>query len=292
MTAFLACHMAYADDTACHESTNCINANSWQLAVALGAGIRLNPLQDGDNIPLVVIPDVAYYGENWYWDNTEAGYQWQQTEKWSVETFLRINAEKSLFSFWHSENILTNTLDTVAAVAEGDQEAIVGDSPVDDPDAPPSFKNVSIDLIADRDWALDAGIRFHYLHGNSAWSLTLLTDASDLHHGHQVNLSHNRFYQWGGWQIQPTFSLQWKSSQLTDYYYGLGPRDNLPTALFYKGKSGWQPALRVVLTKPINAQWNWLIMSSYQHLHKGMRRSPIVRKNSVITAFAGVSYRF
>lgn len=307
LTALVASHFANAGDASCGDSplessSQCVDVGSWHLGVALGAGIRLTPLVDGDNYPLIVVPDIAYYGERWYWDNSEAGYQWHHNDNWSAEAFLRINSEKSLFSFWHTGNLLSNPIDTVTAVTEGDQtqdppaggEAIVGDTPADSGQHFTIGVNqeVSINDIADRNWALDAGIRIHYLQDNSEWSITILSDVSGVHNGQQLNLEYSRLHHVGNWQIQPTLSLLWKSSELTDYYYGLDARDDLSESNFYSGKSGWQPSLKVVVTKPINEQWNWLVMSSYQHLHKGMRRSPIVRKNSIITAFAGVTYRF
>ncbi len=41
--------------------------SQWQLSLGLGAGVRTNPVMDNDDIPLVVIPQVSYQGERFFY---------------------------------------------------------------------------------------------------------------------------------------------------------------------------------------------------------------------------------
>lgn len=279
------------------DSAGCIEVDSWHLAVALGVGAKINPLVNGDDLPLVILPDIAYYGENWYWDNAEVGYQWNTSSNWNIESFVSVNTEKALFTFWHPGNLLlAGSFSSITAKPVGDdQNGNTGNTlipPVNRVSNTNSSDKVSSDEVARRDWAFDGGFRFHYLSENSEWALTLATDVSDVYNGQWLRFDYSNKFDWQGWQIQPTLSVEWKSRKLTDYYYGLDAKDNLPNALLYEAKAGWQPAIKLMAMKPINDQWTWLVMAGYQHLHGGMRRSPIVNKKSIITAFAGVSYRF
>ena len=279
---------AFAQDaTDCNDQPDCIAVDSWHLGVALGVGVKVNPLQDGDNIPYIILPDVAYYGENWYWDNAEAGFQFIQDNRISAEVFASINSERALFSFWHSDNIFAGLGDSILA-PPGDFPF----PPFDDGQFKGDGDPISVDEVASRKWAADVGIRWHYYQDQGEWTLGLAADASDVHGGYQFNLSYKTAFMWGKWQIAPAISLNWKSSNLIDYYYGIDDRDSTDERLHFRGGSGWQPVVSIMATKPITKNWSWLFIARYRHLHKGMSDSPLVRKNSIPTAFAGVSYRF
>lgn len=277
------------DATDCNEQPDCVAVDSWHFGVALGAGVKLNPLQDGDNIPYVILPDIAYYGKNWYWDNAEAGFQFIQDSHASAEVFASINSERALFSFWHTGNILSGITDSVIG-------APPGDLPFPPFDGGGQFKGdgdpISIDVIATRKWAVDVGMRWHYYLDNGEWTLGMAADATDVHGGYQFSLTYKTAFLWGNWQFVPAVSLQWKSTNLIDYYYGIDNRDSTDERLHFQGRSGWQPVVSLMATKPITESWSWLFIARYRHLHKGMSDSPVVRRNSIPTAFAGVSYRF
>jgi outer membrane protein len=91
---------------ACSEDETCIEKSSWHLGIAFGLGIKTNPLVDGDDIPLVIMPDIAWYAEQAYFDNGELGYQWINQPKVAFETFLQLDRERAFFSFLHPANIL------------------------------------------------------------------------------------------------------------------------------------------------------------------------------------------
>ena len=50
-----------------------ISTDELKMSVSLGGGVISNPLHGADNIPLVVVPQVAYYGQNWFFDNGRLG---------------------------------------------------------------------------------------------------------------------------------------------------------------------------------------------------------------------------
>ncbi|GAB3027609.1 MipA/OmpV family protein [Bowmanella dokdonensis] len=261
---------------ACDQSVDCIEKQSWQLGVALGAGLRSNPLVDGDNIPLFILPDIAWYGDKLYLDNDEFGYQWSQSKHLAVETFVSLNKEAANFTFWHPSNILTGS-----SINTG----LIGPSQVPE-------RRVSKDEVASRKWALNAGVRMHIRGHNSDWQIALLTDASDVHRGQQFELGYHYRMDVASWSLSIAPALIWKSSDLVDYYYGLDGRDEVERSLYYQGKAGWQPSLSVLAIRPLTENWQLLIKASWTRLHKGMTDSPLVEENSIQGVFIGTAYRF
>src|ERR1700678_302163 len=65
---------APADDDCKAPSTDCVAVGKWNFSVALGAGVRTNPLVGGQDIPLVVIPQFSYYGKRFFIDDLDLGF--------------------------------------------------------------------------------------------------------------------------------------------------------------------------------------------------------------------------
>lgn len=261
------------------EKNDCVEPNSWQISLAVGAGVKLNPLHDSDNIPLVILPDIAWYGEAAYFDNGELGYQWTLDQQQSIESFVRINTERAYFSFWHPANVLLVTSADVQASLSPSYEKFDSN--------PVSYKDVN-----KRDWAVDAGIRWQKQYENTQWQISVLNDISNTYNGQQLDLKYRINWQVSQWNISTTFSALWKSSKLLDYYYGLNEQDNVEKSQLYSAPSGWFPSVAVLARRPISENWQWILRTSYQHLPSAMSDSPLVERNYVASAFIGAAYRF
>src|SRR4051794_40877416 len=48
---------------------------NWRFGVALGYGERTNPLIQSEDIPVVVDLDIAWFGERWFFDNFDLGFE-------------------------------------------------------------------------------------------------------------------------------------------------------------------------------------------------------------------------
>jgi len=260
---------------------NCIETHQWQLGVAIGLGVKTNPLQDGDNIPLVLVPDVAWYGEDFYFDNGELGYQWQQQQDSSLETFISVNQERAFFNFWH----VSNLLDPV----EGNS-FLTGDAPAIS--TSPEQQQVSLDDVSRRKWSFDIGIRWQKELALGGLSLSLKSDISGVHNGQQLDLAYLLGWQQDEWRFALSPSLSWKSQELLDYYYGIGPKDDLTPESFYQARAGWQPKIEFSSIYPLNDNWQLLLKLGYQWLNKGMYQSPLVKDKKVQSFFLGVTHQF
>ncbi|BDX08338.1 MipA/OmpV family protein [Planctobacterium marinum] len=270
----------------------CLEKGQLEIAVGLGAGVRTNPLYQTDNTPLVVIPDIAWYGENWYLDNTEIGYQWIQQETFAAEGFVTLNGEYGYFRSSHFSNFV---LDGSSISSGFESGTAPGLAPNDEDDNQQDiFLNIQVspENVAKRKLGIDAGIRLHWYQGDNEWTLSAAHDINDVYQGGSLSANYRRFMELGEWRVIANLRATWKSAALLDYYYGIDARDTFDATLHYTAGSAWFTQVGLSANRKITENWRWLLHISYNHLPSAMSDSPLVDKNYTITTFAGVTYRF
>ncbi|NVK55931.1 MAG: MipA/OmpV family protein [Alteromonadaceae bacterium] len=272
---------------ACTGENACVEENTWQVGVAMGLGARTNPLVDGDTIPLVLLPDIAWYGENSYFDNGELGYQWQLSPTMSTELFIAANTERAFFSFWHPANLVL----PFDAMQDSTTSAIVAPTPDKDYDLNQPLR-ISIDQISKRKWSADIGARVSWHQVKGAWSFTLARDLLGVHHGYYATLRYQHLWKWDEWHVSANASLTYKSQQLIDYYYGIDAEDTFDSNLWYSANHSLQPSAGLLFIKFINKQWRWIGRIQLTALDGSMTDSPIVAKDYIASTFIGIGYQF
>lgn len=291
------------------ESTYCFGSSDLDISLGVGYGKRTNPLHFSDDRTLILLPDLAWYGESFYLDNTEVGYQWIQEASFAFETFFTLNKSNRDFQDEHPSSF---NLDGSQILDSAEEELTSGDSPVVSEDPSDSDNNsesggdssrqqqgikLSPDDVTDRDFAIDFGARVHWYQGDNEWSAAVFHDASGTYKGARAKLLYRNMWQVQEWKIVTSASLEWKSADLLDYYYGIDANDfkdnNIQNQQFhYDAKSGWFSRIGVTANRNITDNWRWLMHVSYNHLPGAMVDSPLVDKDYTITTFAGVTYRF
>ena len=291
----------------------CLEEGSIEFALGLGLGVRTNPLNSGDNIPLLVVPDIAWYGNNWYLDNFEIGYQWLQHRHFAVETFATLNLNNRDFVLSSASNLLldgSNMFATAEGPLAGNEAGENGDlgitAPMEgdmgllpEPTIPPNRElgeipvlRLTADDVSDRDFAYDIGVRAHWYGDSSEWSLAIMRDASNVYDGFHARGQYRKLWQLGEWNLVSSVSLQWQSADLLDYYYGIDEKDTEDRLFHYEADSGWLTTVGLSANREITENWRWLFHLSYSHLPNAMVDSPLVSKDYIISTFAGVTYRF
>lgn len=274
----------YGKALACTEDETCVDIGSWQLGIAVGLGIKTNPLVDGDDIPLVILPDIAWYAHKAYFDNGELGYQWVNQSKIAFESFLQLDRERAFFSFWHPANILAPIINAAAEVPAS--------TPMIDNEILTPQLSLSIEDIASRKWGINGGLRGHYFLSNGEWQLTFQQDISNVHKGQQLGLQYSHKWRWHKFRLSVRIGADWKSARLIDYYYGVSQRDTKFSNLYFEGKSGWQTYISINIQKPINKNWSWLTKIGYRRLPDSLINSPLIEQSSIRNVFLGIAYRF
>ena len=287
----LMCHhlSAYASNSSDCGETDCINVGEWELGVAIGIGARSNPLVDGDVLPLIVLPDIAYYGESFYFDNFEIGYQLLPSNNQSVEVFVKPNTERAYFSFWHPDNVL---LTFTSSPLDGPSTPTFPTIPgVPNEPTKPVQKEISVDDVSKRDWAIDAGIRWQYYQPSYRLSAFINTDVSGVYKG--TNGGVNVAFPWrlNEWQFTSSLGAVYKSTALTNYYYGISIADTKSKDTF-QAKGGWQYSFNTSASYQFSDSWQILLRFEITQLHSGMYNSPLVKDKQVTSVFSGFVYRF
>ena len=147
---------ALADPTS--EETS---ASPWRLGVALGYGIRSNPLVQSDDIPIVVDVDIAWFGKRWFFDNGDVGFTFADNSVLTGNVVARVNSDRVFFG--RTETRFVN-LD-IAGV--------------------PLAESVNF-RPPDRDYAIELGAEILAGGRWGALQLAAFHDISGTHHGYEL----------------------------------------------------------------------------------------------------------
>jgi len=268
-----------ADDSCPDHSASCVETGRFNLAVAMGVGQRTNPLHQGENVPLVVMPDISYYGKNWFWDNTTAGYSLTTSADFAASVIVKLNPEKGYFQRWFAGNF-----DALGSSSTGLVPPDIDTG---------AIKTMPYALVTDvnsRPTAWDAGIQLNWFGDDWQFGVNLLQDVSGQYKGQNASMSISQNYPLLSGQLGLSAGVHWKSRKLIDTYYGVGKSElfYLPR---YDGRASWQPEFKVSWQKAFTEQWSFLSFYRMLLLDNAMTDSPLVRNDRVHTWFVGVSYQ-
>ncbi len=270
---------------------SCATVGEWKFSLAVGAGIYTNPLHGGDNIPLVLIPQISYYGEKVFFDNNALGYSFFDNDRMIISAITQLNHEKAYFTRWHPKNILIESLSAGDALTPGADET---DS--DELDPPEQDIDVNIKDVSNRRWAIDAGVQFNwFINQTTDLQAQILHDVNNVYNGLNAKIELTRIMR-----IAPlpntvmSFSVgtNINSKNLVDYYYGISLTTDSDVELDYQGKLSINPYFRLVLTHQLSERWRAKLNIKRVFLDDAMTDSPLVKDDYINTIFAGVSYDF
>ncbi|MGO2293776.1 MipA/OmpV family protein [Pseudoalteromonas sp.] len=201
------CSATNAHQTVTSESAEQITIGQWYIGLSAGIGVMTNPLQSGDNLPLIVVPEIAYYGEQFFFDNGRVGYSLIQTEKHIVNLVSEFNPETRFFVDWHPSNIFALQSSSSLALQSSSSLNVEAD--------PSPVKNIpNLNDLNKRRWALDMGLSYHYIHKNHVFSVQSLADVSGVYNGTRTGLQWQMMRKYADWQVKPSLGIWYKSSEL------------------------------------------------------------------------------
>jgi len=270
---------SFADCT--NESSECSAIGQWHLSVALGAGVITNPLEEGKNIPLVVVPYIHYYGEQFFIENNVIGYSFYQTENVILSAIGQLNREKSFFIDRKVSQLFIPNMSESTMVRPGF-------TPQDEP--------INKNQIKKRKWAVDAGIQINwFLANNFDIEAQVLHDINNVYQGFNAHLGLHKllsFKRLAHTRFKLSAGAKWQSKALTDYYYGLDESDNVETKDFYQANSALNPYLSFNIQHKINHSWQAKFTVKKEFLDSSLADSPLFDDNNITSAFIGVVYAF
>jgi outer membrane protein len=275
------------------QSDECAQVGQWNFSVALGAGIMTNPLNGGDNFPLIVLPYVSYYNDRLFLENTTLGYTLVDKPEFDFSLIVEPNAEQAYFERFHIRNIIApdSPID-----ASGE---FTGDDNVSSGNENGSTlvkESVNINDIGERDWTIDGGMLAHwYLGERHKLTMSWLADIGGVYKGQHAILKYTHQFSLPEAlpaKLQVNAGVHWQSQELVNYYYGLSAKDKLGEKTYYQGESTFSPFISVAFNYRLNEDWQLKISAKHQFLGSGIRHSPIVDQNGSSAFFIGGLYEF
>lgn len=256
-----------------------IGVNSWHLGVSLGYGEMISPLTDGDDIPLYVMPDIRYFGEYFYLENTTLGYSLKETPSYSIDLVGLLNQDGLYFP--------NDQRDLIAAASPPLQITIapfpIEEEEVEQPDIAIYPKKKSLSYMA--------GLAWRY-RGELDINLVLAADISAGHHGKEFHANIKKQFNLGALEFESKFGMSYKDASLVNYYYGV-TEDELPVGfeyLDYRPGAAINWHVQLQLGYPL-AENFWLVSSyRYDNNDSEIVNSPIVAKDGFVSYFFGLKW--
>jgi outer membrane scaffolding protein for murein synthesis (MipA/OmpV family) len=101
VVCFIGCSTAFAQADC---TADCVEVGAWRVNVGMGAGMRGNPLHGGEDIPLVLLPEVSYYGERFFLKNLEMGFTVFENERHQFNALITPGYDQMYFNRWDPFN--------------------------------------------------------------------------------------------------------------------------------------------------------------------------------------------
>lgn len=322
---FLTAASARAEDKCTADSADCIAVGEWQFSLGVGVGVRTNPVVEGSDLPILLLPEISYYGERFFWDTTNIGFTLVETPRHSVNLLATVGLDHIYFRDWSIGNFVieggagnfsVNLAPADNGVGVGDEAADPGEreeeedirtpnpgdkdgpneffhSPTltqnNDPALPPS---ATIDLDKRRMAAL-AGIDYSFYWKGTVVGAQWLHDVSDVHGGQELRLGVDHRWQRGRLQLGLAAGAVWQSRAATDYYYGVDPHEVTGEVDFtYSPGSALTPYVRFNWQQRLSKNWSLQTTLHHKWLDSAITHSPIVDGSSSTSVFVGGVYHF
>jgi outer membrane protein len=240
---------------------------SWNLSVALGAGIRTNPVVDSKDIPLVVVPQFSYYGKRFFIDNLDPGVSLFEGDANTLSLIASPGYDRVFFYRSDLQNFFVGGPTSVAA---GGQTAFVRNGKFREIPARPR----KITYLAGPEWT--------FKYAGMSGQLDYLHEITGRNHGDEIRagLGIPLGQLAGSWTSN--VGVTWKSAGIVNYYYGV------PDVY----EAGWalNPFAKIGYSRPLSSKWKLDAFVHCERLGNAIADSPIIRGHYVTTAFVGATY--
>ena len=270
-------------------SEDCVPVGGWNFSLSLGAGVRTNPVVHESDIPLVVIPQISYYGKHFFLDNLDGGVTLLDADSMTLSLiaspgydrvfFYRSDPQNIFIKGLGSFNISTGSTGANTGVSNpggngqntGSSTGTVGNTTTHFP-----LRPRSITYLAGPEWTF----KYQGLVGQ----LDLLHEITGHNHGDEVRAALGIPLSHAGGTWTANIGLTWKSSAIVNYYYGAPG--------VYRGDASLDPFLKLAYSRPLKGKWKITGFVEGERLGNGIADSPIVNRRVVTTTFLGLMYVF
>jgi outer membrane protein len=260
LLAVLSTPSANAQTTCTAPTPDCVVVGKLDFHLSLGYGERTNPLADGSDIPLVVVPHLSYYGERFFLEDLELGYSLYEDASNTINLIAAPGYDRVFFVRDDPQNFF---------VATGAVSAIPRD------DTQQEIPHRSTTYLAGPEW--------HFDYRGFAGQLNALYEVTGRHKGYEVRGAFAAPLIESTASLKASAGFTWKSAEVVRYYYGLPGR--------YEPGSAFNPFVKLGYVQPLSRRWTLRVFAHYERLGGAIADSPLVADDNVVTVFAGLDLK-
>jgi outer membrane protein len=268
--ASLFCSLAGAQSTCRTPSDECVVVGKWNISVGLGVGARSNPVKGESDIPLIVVPQISYYGKRFFLDNLEAGFTLHESDSNSFNLIAAPGYDRVFFFRNDLQNIFVSSVTGLVSSPQK-EDAFAQELP-----------------LRKRHTTYLVGPEWTFGYGRISGQLDALREVTGEHDGYEVRgavaaaIMRPEGSAAQGSLVAST-GFTWKSAATVRYYYGIEG--------LYEPGAAFNPFIKLGYSRPLAQRWTFTAFAHYEYLDNAIANSPIVAEHGVTTVFAGVSYK-
>lgn len=269
---------AFADSGCTAPTDECVAVGTWSFGVAVGAGIRTNPLVHGHDIPLVLVPQFSYYGKHFFIDNLDPGVTLFDGASNTLSLIASPGYDRVFFYRSDLQNffLFSPTSLTGGSGAVGRPlPNLRNEVPAGAQALPQPARKVT--YLGGPEWTFKQGRltgQVDYLHEITGHS-----------HGDELRAALGMpIGSVQGGAVSARVGLTWKSASTVNYYYGYPG--------LYQAGSALNPFVKLGYSRPLGRAWKLDAFVHVEHLGNAIADSPIVDRHYVTTGFIGATYLF
>ncbi len=289
-----------ATEDCVEETRDCIPVDTWAVSLGVGLGARSNPLEDGEPLPLVLLPSVHYYGERFFIDNLNIGYLLAQSRHQEFNVLMSPAYEHMFFNDFSIGNLVigggVNSAPLMAQTVQPEQaDSLLGeeaDGVRQLEQSPASPAPPSTDDLHDRNLAMLAGFEYRAFSGPTYVTIQALQDISGVHKGQEVRASVLHDFVYARHWLSVSGGFIWQDARALDYYYGIRADEVDDPRLVYEADAGVSPFVRGDWHYRLTERWSLQATLHWRWLSDSATDSPLVAEDDVVTGFFGGVYHF
>lgn len=281
---------AQADSPCTSAEADCVEVGKWQVSLAVGAGVRTNPIMDEANIPLFLLPDVRYTGSRFFLHNLDLGLLLLETDVHQLNLLITPSYEQVYFHRWSPGNFVIDSRMMLTAQPNAG-ESIDGE---DTENNNYGHTRVEVDMsrLHKRRMAALGGLEYSLMLSDWTLQAQWLYDITGIYDGKEARLALARQYRSGRHSLTAAVGITWQSQELINYYYGIRTDEVVLADHAYIAMAGFSQIARIDWLYDLSSRWSLRFTGSYRQLADEIRRSPILVEDQVITVFIGGVYHF
>jgi outer membrane protein len=247
-------------------SPECVAVGEWDFSVALGAGVRTNPIDGRSDIPLIVIPQLSYYGKRFFLDNLEPGFTLHEGNAHTLNVIAAPGYDRVFFSRNDLQNVFVN-----GPLSGSNLGVVTGD------EVPIEYRGHR------RRTTYLVGPEWLFSFDRFTGQLSALQEVTGRHDGYEIRGALSAALLQTENSLVANAGFTWKSAETVRYYYGVQG--------LYRPAAALNPFVKVGYSRPVSERWTLNAFVHYEYLSDEITDSPIVSNHSVVTAFVGFNFK-